>query len=45
GPVLIVIKSETQLPDVPPEQTWESNARMPASFRSIRKDVAPTASG
>jgi phosphonopyruvate decarboxylase len=43
GPVLIVIKSETLLPDTPPEQTWESNARMPAAFRSIRKDVAPSA--
>ena len=39
GPVLVVIKSETQLPDAPPEQSWESNARMPAAFRSIRKDV------
>ena len=45
GPVLIVIKSETQLPDAPPEQSWESNARMPAAFRSIRKDVAPGSSG
>ena len=44
GPVLIVIKSETQLPDAPPEQTYASNARMPASLRSVRKDVAPDAS-
>jgi thiamine pyrophosphate-dependent acetolactate synthase large subunit-like protein len=37
GPVLVTIKTKTVLPKGPVNQTWESNARMPAAFRSVRK--------
>jgi thiamine pyrophosphate-dependent acetolactate synthase large subunit-like protein len=40
GPVLVNIKSPTVLPKGPVDQTWESNARMPAALRSVKKALA-----
>ena len=40
GPVLVSIKTKTVLPKGPVNQTWESNARMPAALRSVRKALA-----
>jgi hypothetical protein len=45
GPVLIVLEVEADVADAPVEQTWESNARMPAAFRSVRASLAPGESG
>jgi phosphonopyruvate decarboxylase len=42
GPVLVSIKTKTVLPKGPVDQTWESNARMPAAFRSVKKALAGT---
>jgi phosphonopyruvate decarboxylase len=43
GPVLVVIGSNTVLREGPIDQTWESNARMPAALRSVRSVLAPDA--
>lgn len=42
GPALIVLRCETVLPAGSVAQTWESNARMPARLRSVRKHLAGT---
>jgi len=39
GPVLVNIKSKTVLPRGPVDQTWESNKRMPAALRAVRKTL------
>jgi hypothetical protein len=38
--MLVNIKTKTVLPRGPVNQTWESNARMPAALRSVRKSLA-----
>lgn len=43
GPVLVVLKCETLLPTRSVEQTWESNARMPARLRSVREELTRNA--
>ncbi len=43
GPVLVALRVNTILPAMPGDQTWESNARMPAAFRSVRAALAPDA--
>lgn len=39
GPIMIVLAIEPELQMAGVEQTWESNARMPAAFRSVRKSL------
>ena len=39
GPTMIVIRCNIELPAVRPEQTWESNARMPAALRSVKEQL------
>lgn len=40
GPVLVNIKARTVLPKGPVDQTWDSNKRMPAALRAVRKALA-----
>ncbi|NQW18396.1 MAG: thiamine pyrophosphate-binding protein [Chloroflexi bacterium] len=42
GPVMIVLAVETEIQQGGVEQTWESNARMPAALRSVRKSLDST---
>jgi thiamine pyrophosphate-dependent acetolactate synthase large subunit-like protein len=42
GPVMIVLAVEAELQPAGIEQTWESNARMPAALRSVRKALDST---